>query len=376
MTRKHLKRINTTHSVPMRLATGGMLGTLAVGGIVAVSTHKEVIVDLNGEAIELSTFSRDVGGALAAAGIEVTHADIVAPASDATLEPGQTITVRTAKPVVVSIEGSEQRLQSTAVTVEDLLGSLDGISPGAALKSGDTPIAVTDKVADGMDLEVILPKIVKITDGDKTTFTKVAAATVQDVLDNRGIVLGEYDRLHGEPNAPVREGMTIAIDRVAITEVTETEAFEAEPTYIEDPELLEGHEEIRVPAVAGERSKRVKVTTVNGQETERTVVEETIIEAPTAATIARGTRPGVAAGAVWDTLAQCESGGNWAINTGNGFSGGLQFHPQTWAGFGGTQYAPQAWQATREQQIDIATRVQAAQGWGAWPACTARMGLR
>ena len=78
----------------------------------------------------------------------------------------------------------------------------------------------------------------------------------------------------------------------------------------------------------------------------------------------------------WDKLAQCESGGNWAINTGNGFSGGLQFTPSTWAGYGGTAYAPSADQATREQQIAVAERVQAAQGWGAWPACTARLGIR
>ena len=78
----------------------------------------------------------------------------------------------------------------------------------------------------------------------------------------------------------------------------------------------------------------------------------------------------------WDKLAQCESGGNWAINTGNGYQGGLQFSPSTWAGYGGTEYAATADQATREQQIAVAERVQAAQGWGAWPACTARLGIR
>ena len=77
----------------------------------------------------------------------------------------------------------------------------------------------------------------------------------------------------------------------------------------------------------------------------------------------------------WDRLAQCESGGNWAINTGNGFSGGLQFTDQTWAGFGGQEYAPQAYMATREQQIAVAEKVQASQGWGAWPACTASLGI-
>jgi resuscitation-promoting factor RpfA len=74
----------------------------------------------------------------------------------------------------------------------------------------------------------------------------------------------------------------------------------------------------------------------------------------------------------WDALAQCESGGNWAINTGNGFSGGLQFTPQTWAGFGGTG-SPE--NASRAQQIAVAERVQATQGWGAWPACAAKLGL-
>lgn len=74
----------------------------------------------------------------------------------------------------------------------------------------------------------------------------------------------------------------------------------------------------------------------------------------------------------WDALAECESGGNWSTNTGNGFSGGLQFTPQTWAGFGGTG-SPE--NASKEQQIAVAERVQAEQGWGAWPDCSAKLGL-
>ena len=73
----------------------------------------------------------------------------------------------------------------------------------------------------------------------------------------------------------------------------------------------------------------------------------------------------------WDRIAQCESGGNWHINTGNGYYGGLQFTQQTWEGYGGLAYAPRADLATREQQIDIAERVQREQGWGAWPVCSA-----
>ncbi|HEX2578358.1 MAG TPA: transglycosylase family protein, partial [Aquihabitans sp.] len=80
-------------------------------------------------------------------------------------------------------------------------------------------------------------------------------------------------------------------------------------------------------------------------------------------------------GATWDRLAQCESGGNWAINTGNGYYGGLQFSASTWAAFGGTQYAGRADLATREEQIATAERTLAEQGWGAWPACSRKLGL-
>jgi resuscitation-promoting factor RpfA len=77
----------------------------------------------------------------------------------------------------------------------------------------------------------------------------------------------------------------------------------------------------------------------------------------------------------WDRLAQCEAGGNWGINTGNGFQGGLQFSPGTWTAHGGGEYAATANQASREQQIAVAEKVLATQGWGAWPSCSANLGL-
>jgi transglycosylase-like protein/peptidase M23-like protein len=90
-----------------------------------------------------------------------------------------------------------------------------------------------------------------------------------------------------------------------------------------------------------------------------------------------GTLPeGIMTASVWDTVAGCESNGQWSEATGNGFFGGLQFEPGTWRAYGGLQYAPSAQLATREQQIAVAQRVLAAQGWLAWPACSARLGLR
>ena len=78
---------------------------------------------------------------------------------------------------------------------------------------------------------------------------------------------------------------------------------------------------------------------------------------------------------VWDDLAQCESGGNWAINTGNGYYGGLQFSYDTWHGYGGGEFAAYPHEATREEQIIVAERLHAARGFAPWPACRDKLGL-
>jgi LysM repeat protein len=114
---------------------------------------------------------------------------------------------------------------------------------------------------------------------------------------------------------------------------------------------------------------RHRAPTNTGRTLARTAIAGAVVGAPLA------TAPVASAetGTVWDKLAQCESTGNWSINTGNGFSGGLQFTKSTWRAFGGEG---QAHQASREEQIVVAERVLAQQGWGAWPACSRKLGLR
>jgi resuscitation-promoting factor RpfA len=115
---------------------------------------------------------------------------------------------------------------------------------------------------------------------------------------------------------------------------------------------------------------RHRAPTNTGRLLARTAIAGAAIGAPLAVAPAASAETG---GTVWDKLAQCESSGNWAINTGNGFSGGLQFTPGTWRAFGGVGVAHHA---SREQQIAVAERVLAEQGWGAWPACSRKLGLR
>ncbi|GGZ23993.1 transglycosylase [Streptomyces inusitatus] len=105
-------------------------------------------------------------------------------------------------------------------------------------------------------------------------------------------------------------------------------------------------------------SKAVRVVTFAG-----------VTGAAVAAPLIGASTASAATAAEWDKVAQCESGGNWSINTGNGYYGGLQFSASTWAAYGGTAYAPTADKATKAQQIQTAEKVLAGQGKGAWPSC-------
>ena len=102
---------------------------------------------------------------------------------------------------------------------------------------------------------------------------------------------------------------------------------------------------------------------------------EAHLDAASAGTVDAAAAPVQPTG-VWDDLALCESGGNWAINTGNGYYGGLQFLGATWIAYGGSEFAARPDLATRDQQIVVAERIREDVGFGAWPGCSRRLGLR
>lgn len=106
-----------------------------------------------------------------------------------------------------------------------------------------------------------------------------------------------------------------------------------------------------------------------------TIARLTLASAVAGAPFALTAPAQAASDATWDELAECESGGDWHANTGNGYYGGLQFSESTWDAYGGEEYADSAHQASREQQIAIAERVQEGQGWNAWPSCSDQVGL-
>jgi LysM repeat protein len=139
-------------------------------------------------------------------------------------------------------------------------------------------------------------------------------------------------------------------------------------TNISNPDLIYPNQQLRVPDATENLTPRE--VPVNQQ-----IVTPTAQEATTAAAPRRAAAPANFAatnGSVWDQIAACEAGGNWAINTGNGYYGGLQFTLSSWQGVGGSGLPSNA---SREEQIMRGQMLQARSGWGAWPACSAKLGL-
>jgi len=161
------------------------------------------------------------------------------------------------------------------------------------------------------------------------------------------------------------------LDQVAQhTRVVENDLLPA-TVLVADPTLPKDQLALRQEGVAGHVSTTLVVTTYDGEVVDQHVVDSEVVE-PLDKIVAVGTMSEPPLG-VWDRLAKCESNGNWSINTGNGYYGGLQFDLRTWRSMGGTGYPNQA---TRAEQIRVAERLRDHNGgYGAWPTCSRRLGL-
>ena len=137
---------------------------------------------------------------------------------------------------------------------------------------------------------------------------------------------------------------------------------------ITNPDLIFPNQQLKIPADTETLTPRD--VPVNQTIAKPTVSEGTKAAAPVRAASAANYAP--SDGSVWDSIAACEAGGNWAINTGNGYYGGLQFSLGSWQGVGGSGLPSDA---SREEQIMRGQMLQSRSGWGAWPACSARLGL-
>ncbi|RVW02927.1 resuscitation-promoting factor [Rhodococcus xishaensis] len=370
-------RINTTRSPLLYVVVASLFATLLVGGGLVVARHKTITLNVDGESISLTTLQSEVGSAVEAAGYPIGEHDAVAPNADSTLSDGDTVVLRRAREIALTVDGEPRTVWSTALTVDDAMRQFSLASDAYVSASRGERIPI-----EGIALDVVNAKTVKVSDGGAPSIeTRAAAPTVGEFLAVTDASLEQGDTVEPAHDTELTDGLDIVVTRNRTETRTETEPVPAPEHRVDDPELTEGQTTVETPGVPGERTVTMTVTTVNGVETDRQELSSSLLREAIPAVVRVGTKPrpsapSVSDGSVWDLLAQCEATGNWAINTGNGFYGGLQFTQRTWAGFGGTQYAARADQATREEQIAVAMKVQATQGWGAWPACTRKLGLR
>ncbi|MFE4458327.1 transglycosylase family protein [Nocardia tengchongensis] len=371
-----LAKINSSRSPMLYGAIAAMLVTLIVGAGVAIMSKKQVTFVVDGKNFVEATMRGDVRGALADAGYGITSRDDVSPSAGSHISDGATITLNRAREVSLIVDGTPSKAWTTALTVAEAVVKLN--LPGDVYTS---PARPTPLPLEGAQLLITNPHTVELSDnGVPASLVRLAAPTVGQLLEVQGRPLVNQDFVVPAPNTPLTEGMKITVTRKIVQNRTERVPLDPPENTIDDVTLNMSRTIVENAGVPGTQDVTFAVSIVNGQEAAKDPIKSTVIVPAQPKTVRRGAKPGtevpeVRDGHTWDALAGCESNGNWAINTGNGYYGGIQFDQGTWERQGGTRYAPRADLATREEQIAIAEVTRARQGWGAWPACTSRLGI-
>jgi resuscitation-promoting factor RpfB len=380
---------NEHSKVAALLRSRGVLIGLVTAVIVALAgttvgyaaLSKSVTVSLDGQPREVTAMGGTVGDVLSSEGIEVGNHDIVAPSLDEEVADGSRISVRFGRPLELSVDGNETTHWVTSTDVAAALGEIGSRFLGADLSTSRS----AGIGRDGMALEIVTPKKLKLEIGGKKPVKReLTALTVKDALKEMHVKVEKHDIVKPALGKELDDGDHVVFTDIRIvTKRVKGETLSFDTIEREDSSMLEGKSDVLRAGDAGSRNVTYKRIFRNGELVTTKVLSQKVLEAPRDRIVAVGTKepapepPAVnyASGdTVWDQLAQCESGGNWAINTGNGYYGGLQFSLSTWQAYGGSGLPSEN---SRETQIMIAERVRAADGGGysSWPACSQSLGL-
>ncbi|WP_051510462.1 resuscitation-promoting factor [Intrasporangium oryzae] len=363
------------------MSVAGAALVLTAGGVTAAQLDKSVHLSVDGKASDAHVFGSTVGDLLDSQGISVHSGDVVIPAVDDALSDGETVTVKYARTLTVTIDGKVRQIRTTETTVDGALLAL-------GLRGDGDRISVSRSQTigrQGLSLSIVTPKSVTVVADGKTTTKTLTAATVGEALTQLRVQVGASDKVSPAATAPLTAGTRIVVQRVATKDAKVTRAIPFPTVRTETSTLYKGQTKIKTAGVAGVRAVTVRTTVVDGKVVSTTDVASTVTKAPVTQVVLVGTkaRPAttsttsststasggslnLANAAMWDRVASCESGGNWHINTGNGYYGGLQFSASTWLAYGGGQFASRADLASREQQITVANRVYADNGLAQW----------
>ncbi|NIK56915.1 ubiquitin-like domain-containing protein [Kribbella shirazensis] len=370
------------------VAVGATAAFAIAGGSVAYATKsKTVSLSVDGEVRKVHTFGSTVADALKAEKVQVGEHDVVAPGVDSKLKDGQEIAVQYGRQLTVNADGTKKAYWTTADSVNEALADLGLRYDGAQFStSRSAPLG-----RQGLELVVTTPKTVQIVHQGKTVTIKSLAGTVGQALTQAKIRWDADDRITPAAATPLKLGVNkVGYVQVLQKTVTKTLSVEHGTDETKSATLLVGTKKTTTKGTDGSKTVtylytyldgKLSATKVVGSKVVSKPVDEQVlvgtkpkpVEEPTETTTSETDVPATGNTSAWDRIAECESGGNWATNTGNGYYGGLQFSHQTWVAYGGDAYAENAHLASKAQQIAIAEKVRAARGgYGDWPVCGQR----
>jgi uncharacterized protein YabE (DUF348 family) len=374
--RNRLAHLGKSKSILIVLVTAVALAL--VGTTVGYAAlNKEVRLSVDGQTRTVKSMGSTVGDVLESQNIKLGEHDQVLPGPDEKVEDGSAISVRYARPLELEVDGSARTYWVTSTDVESALAEIGRRFSGADLSASRS----ADIDRGGMSLTVVTPKTLSVKVGNgKTVQKEVAGLTVRHVLRKLDVDFDKNDIIKPSLTSQVDEGDKITVTKVrVVTKKVHGESIDFDTVEREDSSMFDGDTTTVRSGVSGARDVTYKLVFRNGKLTTTKVLSAKVTRRPVDAIVKVGTKAEPAAtnfaggSSVWDSLAQCEAGGNWAINTGNGYYGGLQFNIGTWQAYGGSGLPSNN---SRETQIAIATKVRDANGgYGAWPGCAAKLGL-
>ncbi|ROR90022.1 resuscitation-promoting factor [Nocardioides aurantiacus] len=380
--RARLEHLTKNKTLLVGLAVAVLLGIVGSASAYA-GMSKTVTLSVDGERQQVRTFAGSVSDVLAAEGIETGKHDSVVPGPEADVRDGSEIAVRLGRPLTLAVDGEEKTLWTTATKVSSALSQLGLRFGGAALSVSRG----TEIDRSGLALEVTTPKKVVLKYGpEKAKRHDLPVSTVGELLAETGVEVDRNDVVRPSRGTELEDGdRVVVVKRGEKTKRVADETIQSGTVRREDDSLAKGRTETVREGRDGVRDVTYKTSFRNGKAVRTVVVSSRVVREPVDAIVKVGTKvepvapaapaapstpaASVGGGSVWDSIAACESGGNWAANTGNGYYGGLQFSLGTWQAYGGSGMPHQN---SREQQIAVAERVAAAEGgYGAWPHCGA-----
>ncbi len=366
---------------------GGVAVAVTAGAIAyaaVANAGASVTVRVDGDTQKITTTASSVGGALKDAKLSVGAHDIVAPAVDVKIHGGSEIVLKRGRLLHLVVDGKKVDVWVTTPTVAEALAELGYSSADFSSVSRDKRLPLTPT-----DIELRTPRKVTIVhDGRAQTVTSTDA-TVSELLRELGITVGKLDRLSVKVSAGLANGQKIVLQRVTHKNLVVVEPIDFGSVRQQDSSMYQGDSTVVTAGKRGSDSVTYAAVYLDGKLIGKTKVSSKQLTAPVTQVTKVGTkvRPAAPApapttaptqtappvssgnGLNWDAVAACESGGNWSINTGNGYYGGLQFDSGTWLANGGGAYAPTANLASREQQIAVATTLYNKAGSSPWPVC-------